>query len=296
MTPARAPVPLLDSETLRQLERLRMSHLDALIGGVTGERAARERRPGIEFDDYRAYVPGDDLRSIDWNVYGRLGEPFVKVAPSEGRVSLALLVDVSRSMASGSGVKLDHARRLAAALGAVALLAADSVSVWALADGRAEPGPVLVGRRALPALVDRLERLEAGTGTDLPASVAAFAPAGADVAVLVSDLAVDPAQEAALDDLAAAVRVGAVAHVVDPEEARPQLTGAVELQDAETGRRVPLDVTRAVRERYAQLFAERTEGLRARCARSGVAYLPAPVDVTPVELLASRAAGGLLRG
>ena len=282
--------PLIDSETLRQLERLRLPRLDALIGQA-GERVARERAAGIEFDDHRPYAPGDDLRSIDWNIYERLGEPFVKLSPREGRIELALLVDVSRSM---RGRKLDHARRLAAAMGAIGLLAGDSVAVWGLADGRALPGPVHVGRGALGALVGRLEELPTGTTTDLRAGVAAFA--GADVAILISDLLIETAQHAALDDLAAAARVAAVAHVVDPEEATPRLGGALELEDAETGRRMSVTVTRAMRERYAQLFAQRLGDVRRSCDRSGVRYLPARIDVAPLDLLAESFAGDLRRG
>jgi len=76
--------------------------VDAIVAGFGGQRAGAQRTRGLEFVDYRRYTPGDDLRSIDWNVYARLREVVVKAAPAEGHVDLALLLDGSRSMDDGT--------------------------------------------------------------------------------------------------------------------------------------------------------------------------------------------------
>src|ERR1700741_4803715 len=88
---------LLDAGTLRAIERLTLVSLDAVIAGVAGPRASEMRGFALEFADYRAYAPGDDLRQLDWHVYMRLRELLVKVGPLEGRLEVDLLVDTNRS-------------------------------------------------------------------------------------------------------------------------------------------------------------------------------------------------------
>src|SRR4029077_6928711 len=100
-----------------------------------GTRSGARRTRGLEFVDYRRYTPGDDLRSIDWNVYARLREVVVKAAPAEGHVDLALLLDGSRSMDDGTPSRFRYAQQLGAMLGTVALLGSDVVAVHMLADG-----------------------------------------------------------------------------------------------------------------------------------------------------------------
>ena len=99
---------------------------------------------GIEFADYRPYSPGDDLRRVDWNAYARLGTMHIRQAQAEHDTVLYLLVDASPSMQFGNPSKFDQARRLAAALGYVALAHLDSVVV-------ASPGAHIGGSTQLAA-------------------------------------------------------------------------------------------------------------------------------------------------
>src|SRR5690349_15954049 len=120
-----------------------------------GEHRAQRRTAGIEFADYRPYTPGDDLRRVDWNAYARLGTLQVRQAQAEHDTVLYLLVDPSPSMAFGAPAKFLAARRLAAALGYIALahldavvLAAPGVGGWGLGVGGRK------GEAADPALTD----------------------------------------------------------------------------------------------------------------------------------------------
>jgi uncharacterized protein (DUF58 family) len=278
--------PLLDAATVSQLERMSFAPLDALLDQTAGDRRTRRRAPGIEFEDHRAYVPGDDLRSLDWNAYARLRETVVRTSAGEGRLAVALLLDTSRSMIGGGSGNLRYAARLAAVLGAVALLHADTVTVFTLADGCAVSYEPLGGRVALQELVGQLERLSAGGGTDLAASLTALAGdhRAADVAVLVSDL-MARVKERALASLAALAPATTVAHVVDPAAAHPAPAGALELRDSETGERLTLRLTAATGERYAEAFESHARAIAEACARQGIGYIRCPIDVEPVELL-----------
>ena len=154
--------PLLDAGMVRALEHLSLVSLDAIVAGFAGQREGAAGAPGLEFSDYRPYAPGDDLRSIDWNVYARLRELLIKVSPSEGHIAVDLLIDASRSMDYGDPNKLRYARTLAAAFGTVALLRSDSARAWALSDGEAHAGDAMDAPRLLIPLAAEVERLPGG--------------------------------------------------------------------------------------------------------------------------------------
>jgi uncharacterized protein (DUF58 family) len=214
---------------------------------------------------------------------------------------LTVLVDCSRSMAVPGAVgavpPLLHAKRLAAAFGAVALLHSDAVRVCALADGTAWPAQTLSGRAAVGRLLSELSRLPAGDRTDLPGSLRACLPAGTrglGPAVLLSDLLVPDSQLDALELLAPA---GAVLHVTDAAGADllaaafpggsggPHGGMTVELRDGETGEVVTVTAGPGLRRGYERLSRERGAALAARCAAAGVRYIPASTAMPVADLL-----------
>jgi uncharacterized protein (DUF58 family) len=283
--------PLLSEAFLRQLERLSLASLAAVMSGLEGEHAGIRRAGFAELDGHRGYQPGDDPRLIDWNAYARLDELYVRAAPARHGMTLCLLVDRSRSMAGG---KLRHAQRTAAALGAVALLHGDTVRVYGLGDGTAWPSPAFTGRPALGPLLRCLETLPAAGRTDLPGSVQACGhwPAGPVAVVLISDLLVPAVQDVALDWLGPAATV---LHLADPADTSPPL-GSLDLRDRETGETVRVTVTPALAARYRDLYRARAGELARRAVAGGVRYIPvdvtAPVADLVFEMLPGRGGGG----
>ena len=129
----------LDPLLLERLQGLDLA-VDRLLGGEGGGgRTSSRRGPGTEFREHRSYTPGDDLRTIDWNAYGRLEEFHVKEHAAEGRLDLALFLDASPSMNYGRFNKLALARELAACLGFVALRRLDQVTVVPLGGVKTTP-------------------------------------------------------------------------------------------------------------------------------------------------------------
>lgn len=289
------PNRLLDERLIGRLRYLSLAAPADFVHGVAGERRALGAGQDAEFADYRPYAAGDDLRMIDWNVYQRLGELFVKVSPGEGRIELSILLDCSRSMDFGQVNKLLHAKRLAAALGAIALLHGDSARVYECSDGRARQSRRFLGAGALPALTHELVRAPAGSRTDLGASVAAYRRAceSRSIAVLVSDLLTDEHPDAAIRALTADGRRGVVMHVVDESELDPPQRGVLELIDSETDGRRLVSLSAAVRERYGELLAARLDVLRRACDEVGCLYLRAATSVDALDLISGplRAAG-----
>jgi hypothetical protein len=219
----------------------------------------------------------------------------VKTSPSEGHVGLALLVDGSASMGEGPDSKFRRAQELAALLGTVALLGSDTIAVDLLADGGSAAAARLAAPHLVPQLVEELAALPRGTRTDLAASVREHRRAGgfAELAVLVSDALVDPDDlGVALGELAASAEAATLVHVVDA--GLPELPeGPTELRDAETGERIVVELTSELGRAFAERREEATARVREICTARSVAYLQAPSDVAPLDLLfgAARDAG-----
>ncbi|MGC3989289.1 MAG: DUF58 domain-containing protein [Chthoniobacteraceae bacterium] len=125
--------PLFDSAFLAKLEQLYLLARKLFRGDQRAERRAHQIGSSLEFADYRNYAPGDDLRNIDWNIYGRLDRLFIKLFEEEQDLHIYLLVDASASMhwtpRPGALSKFDQARRLAASLAYIGLANLDRVNV-----------------------------------------------------------------------------------------------------------------------------------------------------------------------
>ncbi len=288
---------LLDAETVRQLERLRLSTLTAVVAGLSGERQGNARVPRVEFSDYRPYIAGDDLRRIDWNVYARLRQLVVKVGPEDGRLSIAILVDTSRSMRFGEPSKSRQAQRLAACLGAIALLKGDAAQVFSVGDGRAVPLPRLDGPRQMVALSEEIEGMPTAVETGLAEGVRDFrrSPAHPDLVALISDVNLPEAEiDETLALLGGTARSTSLIHVIAPQERSTDLRGPVELRDSETGRTISTTLTDERAGDYARRFEQFTASIEQRCRRESVGYVRANTDSAPLDLLLEHASDAAL--
>ena len=120
--PMRKLDDLLDSRLMAKLDGIDVMSRKIFAGKLQGERRSRRRGQSVEFADYRPYTPGDDLRFVDWNIYGRLDRLFLKMFLEEEDLSLVIAIDASASMRTGNPDAFDYARRVAMALGYVGLV------------------------------------------------------------------------------------------------------------------------------------------------------------------------------
>src|SRR5437763_6867858 len=146
------PQTLLDGAFARRLERLQLVSRRRLAGQGQGDRRSLRKVSTLNFADYRRYVECDDPARVDWNIYSRTDSLFVRLYEEEEVLNVHLLVDASRSMDWGEPSKLRFARRLAAALGYVALNASNRLYVWPLSASAASFGPAWGRGRAGPLL------------------------------------------------------------------------------------------------------------------------------------------------
>ena len=118
---------LLDPEFLHKLEQLELVSRKIFVGRMKGERKSKRRGSSVEFAEHRNYASGDDLRHIDWNVYGRLDRLFLKLFLEEEDLHVYTLLDTSLSMNFGTPTKLRHGQQVAAALSFIGLVNHDRV-------------------------------------------------------------------------------------------------------------------------------------------------------------------------
>lgn len=294
-----AAAPLVDGALARRLERLALVTRQRLVGQGQGDRRSRRKGSSLEFADYRHYVPGDDPSRVDWNIYGRTNSLVVRVYEEEEVLNVHLLLDCSRSMDWGEPNKLRYARRTAAALGYVALNAANRLSVWPLNASGSAPsfGPAWGRARAGPLLsyLEAVRPTQTATPIPLPLSgpppppdldqaLGSLSGRSAGLAVLLSDL-LSPTWERALARLAARSGQVVVLHTLAPQELRPALGGDVKLIDRESGASVPVTLNNDA----LRLYGERLDAWRGQletfCSRHGVAYVPVDTGVAVESLL-----------
>jgi uncharacterized protein (DUF58 family) len=252
----------------------------------------------VEFADHRDYVPGDDFRFVDWNVYQRFGRLLVRLYEEEEDLGIYFVVDCSASMAFGDRRKFDQARRLTAALAYVGLANLDRVAIIGVNDDVVSQMPSARGKGRIFKVFQFLEGLETGGTTSLADAadkiVAQHKRRG--LAVLVSDL-YDPAGfERGINVLRYAKFEPYVVHVVDPADARPKIRGDVHLYDCETGDEREVTVTDALLRKMEGAYRDYLGEVERFCAKSQVPYFAADVD-TPFDELVLRVfrRGGFLR-
>src|ERR1700723_3412315 len=251
---------------------------------------------GMDFDEVREYTPGDEVRTIDWNVTARAGRPFVKKFTEERELTILLLVDISASGNFGSAAmsKRDLAAELASLLAFSAIRNSDKVGLLLYTDRIERYLPPKKGRRHVLRVVrDILHHTPEGRGTD---SIKALDVANhvlhrRAIVFLISDFQSTGDPAAARAELRRAMRQTNRRHdliavqVADPREKELPNVGVLALEDAESGEIIELDTANpAVRKRFLELSLERarrmvndfrSEGVDTLELKTDAPYMPA---------------------
>ena len=277
-------VPLLSPELLTRLESLELVSRKIFRGRMKGERRSPRKGQSVEFADFRNYVPGDDLRFVDWNTYARLDRLFLKMFLEEEDLHFYALIDASASMGFGEPSKLRYACQLAAALGFVGLVRGDRVRIETLGQPAHSPAPVFRGRRSLWRMLDYVEQIAPGEPVSLAEGVKNFClrNSGKGIVVLISDLMDKGGYVPALKYLVSRNMDVYVAQVLSAEELDPDVQGDLRLVDCEDGDVAEVTITPALLKRYRDTLAAFVDSARDFCSRRGMVYLLARAQ-TPVE-------------
>lgn len=285
---------LFDSAFLAKLEQLFLLSRRIFRGQSRAERKSRKAGASLEFADYRNYARGDDLRNIDWNVYGRLEKLFLKLFEEEEDLHIYILVDASSSMrwtvSDGRPTKFDQARKLAAALAYIGLSNLDRVNVYYFAGGLLGDCGMSRGKGKFHEVLTFLRRTpQQREQTRLSESLRAFGgrTRRRGLVILLSDLFDPRGYEETLRYLRHQKFDLQVVQVLDPAELDPALLGDLLLVDEETQESYEITADERLLGQYRKEVAEFVDGVENFCKARELGYLRAQTDV-PFEDLALR--------
>lgn len=294
---------IFDPAFLRSLEALRMLARRVPTGGRLAEQPSKSRGAGIEFTDVRPYVAGDDIRAIDWNLWQRFEKAFLRLFLHDEDLPVHVLLDESASMAlpplarSEPRDKLTTARQAVAALAFVAAEHLDRVGVTPFAEQTSTGIRGICGSSSFHRLLAWLVARNAHGGTGLVAALRELAHRRLrrGLLIVVSDFLDPLGADAVIAALRLAPHTLCLVRIVHPDEARPKLRGELELEDHETGERLPLFVDDAALDRYAAAYAAHRDALRDLARARRGQYLEVATHEPVVPQISKLFEHGVLR-
>lgn len=275
-----APVHFLDPKLLAGIGDLALLARTVVDGFLHGLHRSRRMGLSVDFAEHRPYQPGDDLRRIDWRVFGRTDRFYMKTYEADTNTDVVFVLDASGSMDFGSGplTKFDYGRFLVACLAWLSQRQGDRVGLLTL--GRDLVDIVPPSTRHLQLLLHTLGRARAAGEGRLPQTLDRVTEmrGRAGIVVLVSDCYEDPATlRKALGNLRARGQDVIVFHLLDPAERDLPYDMPGTFEDAETGAKLPLRPDE-LRERYRGLVAAHRADLKQGLTAANVEYVAVDTD------------------
>lgn len=282
---------VIDEAFLLSLETLDLYIRKLMKGRFGGMRRSYGAGSSCEFLDYQEYMPGDDLRRIDWNLVARLDRYYVKRFVDERQQETHIYLDTSRSMcADATGHKALTALRMSMALAYLSVRNMDRVA-WRLLCGSVckDLCGSVTGLEGFYRCAEKLEGIAFSGAVQLDEAICADPLPGYDdgLSVIISDFMTASNWKSAVDYLLGQKREVALIQVLAPEEADPRLAGPCALMDSEAAdptdnRHMHLNINRLALRAYQQAFSSYQQDLAAFCASRGIAVLTVRTD-EPVE-------------
>src|SRR4051812_30296097 len=285
---------LLDPAFMARLDQLDLMSRKLLAGKLKGERRSKRRGQSVEFADYRNYVIGDDLRFIDWNIYGRLDKLFLKLFMEEEDLSLYILVDVSKSCDYGNPNKAMYLKKVAAALGYVGLVNYNRVNIVAMSSGIVAETGAMRGRRRVSQMIDFVSKLQPTGESRFGAACKRFALANRQKGVLVvlSDFYIKDGFETGLKYLAGGKYDLFAVQALSPQEIEPDLQGDLKLKDIEDNDPAEVSIPQPLLKQYKANLNAYCLALKDYVTRRGGTYLfsstAVPFDTLVLNYLRER--------
>jgi uncharacterized protein (DUF58 family) len=287
---------LFEPGFLEAVQRLKLRARRAVRLGRHAEQRSRDLGAGLEFKDFRPYVAGDDLRSIDWNIYRRLGKLFVKLFEEQRDLPLYLMPDISASMFHEEVPRIRAAQRAALAIAAVSLGQHDTVGLFPFAEDLQIRVKSKSGKSSLMSFAQHLSQLHARNATRLSDSIRHFCTLQLrpGMLVILSDF-FDPAGiETVVNALRPCRHRLLLIQLVRRSDAEPDVRGDLRLKDVETGALVEVSVTPQVLARYRGAYARFNEALMAFARQRQAILLQLDVDGDVLEQLSELFVSGRL--
>lgn len=280
---------LVTSDLLARLEPLDLNSKKVFFGKMKGERRSKKRGDSVEFADHRPYVSGDDLRHIDWNIYGRLDKLFLKLFLEEEDLALHIVIDASESSACGDPSKFIFMQKAAMALGYVGLVNLNRVAATAMGPG--EGGVIssirdLRGKRRTHDLSRWLIDQEPMGSFSFrqAAERIALSRRGKGVMIIFSDFFFKDGFEAGLKMLTGRGYEVYCIQVLSPQELEPPIAGDLRLKDVEDGDLAEVTISAPLLKRYKANLSAYCKHLDEFCRQRSMNAMTVKSD-TPIDVL-----------
>lgn len=289
----------LDPRVVARLSALPLAARRPMLGSVSGRHASPHRGASVEFAEYRKYVPGDDLRRLDWRVFGRTDRFYVKEFEADTNLRLVFVVDTSGSMDFGSigTTKLQYAQKIAATLAYLGIQQGDAVGLACVADRIVQYIPPKRNPAHLTTLFDALQNAEPRGETQLAKILHELAETVRQRALIIilSDLFVDPViLRDCFEHLRFRKHDVSVFHLLDPEEVSFAFQRPTRFLDMEGGTAIfaePMEIA----ERYHEALKSYLGTIRKMVMETAVDYrrvsIDSPYDKELTDFLVTRARG-----
>lgn len=271
---------LFDPQFLAKLEKIHFISRGRVRGMQAGERRSNQLGSSLEFADYRTYFPGDDFRLIDWHAYARLGKWFLKTYLDERKTDFHFYIDVSQSMDHPKMSKRKIAIQLAAALGYMALVRGERVSVYSFRKQIERTLSSLQGRKSISRLFHFLEGIHfIGEGDFNQALTDPKAiPKQGGACFVITDAFFPSGMDKGFSHLQGAAGQVFLFHVTAKMERDPSYQGDLRLIDCESQETKEISMTKALWKEYRDTAQQFIRTLAENCYRRGITYVSIPVE------------------
>ena len=290
-----SPTRFLDPVTLSRISNLELLARTVVDGFISGLHRSPYLGFSVDFAEHRPYTPGDDVRRIDWRVFGRTDRLFVKEFEADTNANLSVLFDVSGSMHYGSGpiTKAEYGKYLAACLTYFSRQQRDRVGIVTFDDDIIEYVPASAKHMEVVLhVIDRIQPREREGGFEKPLDKIAHMLTRRSLLVVISDLYEDP--DVIIRALARLHHKGndvIVCHLLDPAEVDFPFEEAAQFQDLENGERIPV-VPEKLRDEYRGHIEAHLDTLKRRMVQNAIDYCfvqtSQPLDHALFEYLSRR--------
>lgn len=272
----------IDPGVLSRLSRMSVQVNTPMLGAVTGIHRSATRGASVEFAEYRKYVPGDDPKHIDWQVYARSDRFYIKEFEADTNLRTYFVLDASGSMAfdSGAGSRFQFARQLAAHMGYLLIQQGDAVGLHCCGQDEQVDLPARQAPSHLHTLFDLMERVEPRGESVLVASLHELAERvqrRAQIVLLTDAFMPADALLDALQHLCFMKHEVSFFHLLDPQEVKFDFSRPVRFVDLEGGADMVADPS-VVQHSYLQAFERHLETIKDGCRRFEIDYRRTLID------------------
>lgn len=264
----------LTKNYLAKLDNINITVNSIIDNFYIGNRKSNKKGNSLEFSDFKEYVPGDDVRRIDWNSYARTDKIYVKRFDEERQANINIFIDSSASMDYGEENKGYYAKLLAASLAYVALKSSDSVNIFVCGQQLEKSKLNIRGKNSFAETVEFLDKINFEGSTNLSKSIIQTKQIKINrgISFIISDFYSEDGFEEGFKALSYRKQKLSVLHIISPQELNPELNGNIRLVDSETNQMQEVSLDELVVEKYKKQFESFSNAIKESCYKTEGVY------------------------